>query len=132
MGYNDDWESLMNSVFGAGGRLHTSGDAARQAIEDSRQLLRQMESDGLLAKGAADAAETGKAGSFEGLAAEVKQSVLGQDDYVDALVRAMRRPFVLGYAPKPTFDRKQRSAGAKYQWIFDHINDPIINRRYAV
>ena len=96
MGYNDDWESLMNSVFGAGGRLHTSGDAARQAIEDSRQLLRQMESDGLLAKGAADAAETGKAGSFEGLAAEVKQSVLGQDDYVDALVRAMRRPFVLG------------------------------------
>ena len=96
MGYNDDWESLMNSVFGAGGRMHTSGDAARQAIEDSRQLLRQMESDGLLAKGAADAAETGKAGSFEGLAAEVKQSVLGQDDYVDALVRAMRRPFVLG------------------------------------
>ena len=30
------------------------------------------------------------------------------------------------------YSRKQRSAGAKYQWIFDHINDPIINRRCAV
>ena len=35
-------------------------------------------------------------GSFEGLAAEVKQTVLGQDAFVDSVVRAMRRPFVLG------------------------------------
>ena len=30
------------------------------------------------------------------LAAEVKQTVLGQDAFVDSVVRAMRRPFVLG------------------------------------
>ena len=159
MGYNDDWESLMNSVFGAGGRLRTGGAPApkgdakgeakgaakggdkppqpakaarpakaapdlnkalleqqkdldkllrrqnealkaqdastRQALEDSRQLLRDMEADGLLAQGTADT-PAAQLGSFEGLAAEVKQAVLGQDAYVDALVRAMRRPFVLG------------------------------------
>ena len=154
MGYNDDWESLMNSVFGPGGRMRAGGTAkkearpaekpgakpaapkpagsapraeapdlnkalleqqktldkllkkqnealrgqdasTRQALEESRQLLRDMEADGLLAQGAADI-PAAQLGSFEGLAAEVKQTVLGQDDYVDALVRAMRRPFVLG------------------------------------
>ena len=152
MGYHDDWESLMNSVFGEHGRMRGSAgaarpetgpkapvpegktgkkpappssaadlnqtlleqqktldallkqqqktlqgqqQAARQALEDSRQLLRDMEADGLLARGTADTPPEA-AGSFEGLAAQVKKTVLGQDDYVDALVRAMRRPFVLG------------------------------------
>ena len=154
MGYNDDWENLMNSVFGPGGRMRAGGVPAgkgreetkpaakpgakpaakpaprteapdlnkalleqqktldkllkkqnealrsqdvstKQALEDSRQLLRDMEADGLLARGAADTPPE-HLGSFEGLAAEVKQTVLGQDAYVDALVRAMRRPFVLG------------------------------------
>ena len=152
MGYNDDWESLMNSVFGPGGRMRTGGAPAakdaktgpkpaakagpkpakpdrpapdlnqalleqqkhldkllkkqsealraqdastKQALEDSRRLLRDMEDDGLLARGTADTPAE-HLGSFEGLAAEVKQVVLGQDAYVDALVRAMRRPFVLG------------------------------------
>ncbi len=35
-------------------------------------------------------------GTFDGLADELKQIVLGQDAFVDALVRAMRRPFILG------------------------------------
>ena len=157
MGYNDDWENLMNSVFGPGGRMRAGGVPAgkgkeeakpaakpgakpaakparpatrteapdlnkalleqqktldkllkkqnealrsqdvstKQALEDSRQLLRDMEADGLLARGAADTPPE-HLGSFEGLAAEVKQTVLGQDAYVDALIRAMRRPFVLG------------------------------------
>ncbi len=30
------------------------------------------------------------------------------------------------------FNRKQANAGTKYEWIFNHINDPIINRRFAV
>ena len=112
MGYNDDWENLMNSVFGPGGRMRAGGAPAgkgkeeakpaakpgakparpatrteapdlnkalleqqktldkllkkqnealrsqdvstKQALEDSRQLLRDMEADGLLARGAAD------------------------------------------------------------------------------
>lgn len=67
----------------------------QSALEDSRQMLRDMEADGLLAKGTADVTAE-HLGSFEGLAAEVKKTVLGQDAFVDSVVRAMRRPFVLG------------------------------------
>ena len=141
MAYTDDWETLMNGVFGAGGKLKFGGaqpgekpqaakpagsplpdlnaalqenqrqldellkkqnaqlkaqDAAAQsALEDSRRMLRDMEADGLLAKGTADVPPE-QLGSFEGLAAEVKKSVLGQDAFVESVVRAMRRPFVLG------------------------------------
>ena len=137
MAYTDDWESLMNGVFGPGGRfkaapgtsapktggsaalpdlnaalleqqkrldellkqqnaqLKTQGDATAAALESSRQMLRDMEDEGLLARGTTDA-KPEHLGSFEGLAAEVKQTVLGQDAFVDSVVRAMRRPFVLG------------------------------------
>ena len=142
MAYTDDWESLMNGVFGAGGRLKFGGsqpqperpqperpadtavpdlnavlleqqkqldallkqqnarlkaqdDGVQAALEDSRQMLRDMEADGLLAKGTADT-KPEQLGSFAGLAAEVKQKVLGQDAFIDSVVRAMRRPFVLG------------------------------------
>ena len=137
MAYTDDWESLMNGVFGPGGRfkaapgtsapktggsaalpdlnaalleqqkrldellkqqnaqLRTQSDATAAALESSRQMLRDMEDEGLLARGTTDA-KPEHLGSFEGLAAEVKQTVLGQDAFVDSVVRAMRRPFVLG------------------------------------
>lgn len=138
MAYTDDWESLMNGVFGAGGRVKFGSGAAQPdtkaktgglpdlnaalleqqkqldellkkqnaqlkkqdadtqtALENSRQMLRDMENDGLLAKGTADT-KPEHLGSFEGLATEVKKTVLGQDAFVDGVVRAMRRPFVLG------------------------------------
>ena len=137
MAYTDDWESLMNGVFGPGGRfkaapgtsapktggsaalpdlnaalleqqkrldellkqqnaqLKTQGDATAAALESSRQMLRDMEDEGLLARGTTDV-KPEHLGSFEGLVAEVKQTVLGQDAFVDSVVRAMRRPFVLG------------------------------------
>ena len=137
MAYTDDWESLMNGVFGPGGRfkaapgtsapktggsaalpdlnaalleqqkrldellkqqnaqLRTQSDATAAALESSRQMLRDMEDEGLLARGTTDM-KPEHLGSFEGLAAEVKQTVLGQDAFVDSVVRAMRRPFVLG------------------------------------
>lgn len=137
MAYTDDWESLMNGVFGPGGRfkaapgtsapktggsaalpdlnaalleqqkrldellkqqnaqLRTQSDATTAALESSRQMLRDMEDEGLLARGTTDV-KPEHLGSFEGLAAEVKQTVLGQDAFVDSVVRAMRRPFVLG------------------------------------
>ena len=137
MAYTDDWESLMNGVFGPGGRfkaapgtsapktgdsaalpdlnaalleqqkrldellkqqnaqLKTQSDATAAALESSRQMLRDMEDEGLLARGTTDV-KPEHLGSFEGLAAEVKQAVLGQDAFVDSVVRAMRRPFVLG------------------------------------
>ena len=144
MAYTDDWESLMNGVFGPGGRFKASPTApadpaadsepkaktagplpdlnaallaqqkkldemlkqqtaalkdqdaaARDALENSRRMLRDMEADGLLARGTADTRPE-HLGSFEGLAEEVKQTVLGQDAFVESVVRAMRRPFVLG------------------------------------
>ena len=137
MAYTDDWESLMNGVFGPGGRfkaapgasapktggsaalpdlnaalleqqkrldellkqqnaqLRTQSDATAAALKSSRQMLRDMEDEGLLARGTTDV-KPEHLGSFEGLAAEVKQTVLGQDAFVDSVVRAMRRPFVLG------------------------------------
>ena len=137
MAYTDDWESLLNGVFGPGGRfkaapgtsasktggsaalpdlnaalleqqkrldellkqqnaqLKTQSDATAAALESSRQMLRDMEDEGLLARGTTDV-KPEHLGSFEGLAAEVKQTVLGQDAFVDSVVRAMRRPFVLG------------------------------------
>ena len=141
MAYTDDWESLMNGVFGPGGRfkatpgtsapktggsaalpdlnaalleqqkrldellkqqnaqLRTQSDATAAALESSRQMLRDMEDEGLLARGTTDV-KPEHLGSFEGLAAEVKQTVLGQDAFVDSVVRAMRRPFVLGTAAR--------------------------------
>ena len=139
MAYTDDWESLMNGVFGSGGKVRFGGsapqpktaapqtgslpdlnaalleqqkqldamlkkqnaqlkkqeDTAKSVLEDSRQMVRDMEQDGLLARGTADTPPE-HLGSFEGLAVEVKKTVLGQDAFVDSVVRAMRRPFVLG------------------------------------
>ena len=116
MAYTDDWESLMNGVFGAGGKfktlptepkpktgstlpdlnaalleqqkkldellkaqsaqLKTQDASAEAALADSRKMLKDMENDGLLAKGTTDV-KPEHLGSFEGLAAEVKQTVLG-------------------------------------------------------
>ena len=148
MAYTDDWESLMNGVFGPGGKLKFSQStpqaaqpkpgkpektqdsplpdwnaallarqkkldemlkqqnaalkgqdaATKSALEDSRKMLRDLEVDGLLAKGTADA-KPEHLGSFEGLADEVKKTVLGQDAFVEGVARAMRRPFVLGTEP---------------------------------
>ena len=148
MAYTDDWESLMNGVFGPGGKLKFSQStpqaaqpkpekpektqnsplpdwnaallarqkkldellkqqnaalkgqdaATKSALEDSRKILRDLEEDGLLAKGTADA-KPEHLGSFEGLADEVKKTVLGQDAFVEGVARAMRRPFVLGTEP---------------------------------
>ena len=138
MAYTDDWESLMNGVFGTGGRVKFGSGASQPetkaktgglpdlnaalldqqkqldellkkrnaqlkkqdtdtqaALESSRQMLRDMENDGLLARGTTDT-KPEHLGSFEGLATEVKKTVLGQDAFVDGVVRAMRRPFVLG------------------------------------
>ena len=132
MAYTDDWENLMNGVFGPGGKLRFDTqktppekpglpdmnavlleqqkkldemlrkqnaelrrDTTQETLAQSRKMLEDMEADGLLAKGTTEVKQE-HLGSFEGLAAEVKKTVLGQDAFVDGVVRAMRRPFVLG------------------------------------
>ena len=76
-------------------QLKQQETSAQEVLESSRQMVRDMEADGLLAKGTAEVKQE-HLGSFEGLADEVKKTVLGQDAFVDSVVRAMRRPFVLG------------------------------------
>ena len=127
MAYTDDWENLMNGVFGPGGKLRFDTqktppekpglpdmnaalleqqkkldemlkkqnaelrrDTTQEALAQSRKMLEDMEADGLLAKGTTEVRQE-HLGSFEGLAAEVKKTVLGQDAFVDGVVRAMRR-----------------------------------------
>ena len=112
-----DWEALIDGAFGrrpAAPRKETAPAAALQknaarltgAAADQAEQIRRLggemtqalRRDGLLppdhkpAPAAPDAA-------FAGLAEELEQTVIGQPDFVRALVRAFRRPFVLGYAP---------------------------------
>ncbi len=68
---------------------------ASDAKQEQDALLASLEEDGLLPAGAAEVPAEHQ-GSFAGLAEELKSIVLGQDAFVDAIVRAMRRPFVLG------------------------------------
>ena len=76
-------------------------DAAADQAEQIRRLGGEMTEnlrrDGLLPqeKPAPAAPDT----AFAGLAEQLEQTVIGQPDFVRALVRAFRRPFVLGYAP---------------------------------
>ena len=139
MAYTDDWENLMNGVFGAGGRprfggtaqpeakpqksgtsavpdlnaallenqkqldallkkqnaqLRTKDDAVQSVLKDSRQMLRDMEDEGLLARGTTDV-KPEHLGSFEGLAAEVKRRNSRTIVHVDAVQAWMRVPIKL-------------------------------------
>ena len=104
MAYTDDWESLMNGVFGPGGKLKFSQSTPQAAQPKPEKPEKTQDSPlpdwnaALLAKGPADA-KPEHLGSFEGLADEVKKTVLGQDAFVEGVARAMRRPFVLGTEP---------------------------------
>jgi len=123
MAYTDDWENLMNGVFGPGGKLRFDTqktppektglpdmnaalleqqkkldemlkkqnaelrrDTTQEALAQSRKMLEDMEADGLLAKGTTEVRQE-HLGSFEGLAAEVKKTVLGQDAFVEGVGR---------------------------------------------
>ena len=89
--------AILNAVQRAGA---ATADSVRRMSSELTQSLRQ---DGLLGGKTAQpapAAEPVKAGpeNFNGLADRVRQQVLGQDAFVSALVKAFRRPFVLGTA----------------------------------
>ena len=77
-----------------------TADSVRRMSSELTQSLRQ---DGLLGGKTAQpapAAEPVKAGpeNFNGLADRVRQQVLGQDAFVGQVVKAFRRPFVMGTA----------------------------------
>lgn len=75
-----------------------TADAVRRM---SSELARNLRSDGLLEREAAarpapPPARPAACGGFDGLADAVRAQVLGQDDFVAAVVKAFRRPFVMG------------------------------------
>ena len=87
----------LNAVQRAGA---ATADSVRRMSSELTQSLRQ---DGLLGGKTAQpapAAEPVKAGpeNFNGLADRVRQQVLGQDAFVGQVVKAFRRPFVMGTA----------------------------------
>ena len=86
-------DKLVNAVDKASAA--TAADVRRMSSE----LAASMRQDGLLGGKTAQPAPAPKVPvnpDFTGLAAKVKAQVLGQESFVDALVKAFRRPFVMG------------------------------------
>ena len=86
----------------AGAVSRAAGATMEQVRRMSDELTASLQRDGLLGKttSAAQAApaapQTAARGSFAGLADRVRTRVLGQDAFVGAIVKAFRRPFVMG------------------------------------
>ena len=70
----------------------------------SSDLTRSLRQDGLLGGTTAQPVNPAPAptGSFDGLADKVRAQVLGQDSFVGAVVKAFRRPFVMGSGSDPS------------------------------
>ena len=96
-------QSAASSVLGA---VQKAGAATAENVRKmSSELTKSLKQDGLLggtvaAPSPAPAAH-GKA-DFTGVTDKIKAQVLGQDAFVSALVKAFRRPFVLGTAEDTT------------------------------
>ena len=88
----------------AGKAADAVGRAADATMENVRrmssELTASLKKDGLLDNAPAPApqkpAPAKKRGDFVGLADQVRTRVLGQDEFVGAVVKAFRRPFVMG------------------------------------
>ena len=80
--------------------VQKAADATAENVRRmSSELTRNLQSDGLLRGEAAPQTPTAApAGSFDGLAGRVCTRVLGQDAFVADVVKAFRRPFVMGRA----------------------------------
>ncbi|MDD4849787.1 MAG: AAA family ATPase [Gemmiger sp.] len=100
-------DALLKSSARASERADRAVDAVSRAntatAEDVRrmssELATSMQQDGLLGGKTSQPLPTAaplKKADFTGLAAKVKAQVLGQDAFVDELVKAFRRPFVMG------------------------------------
>ena len=79
-------------------------DTAEHVRRMSSELTRSLQKDGLLGGTTAAPAPAPAApakADFTGVAEKVQTQVLGQDAFVTAIVKAFRRPFVLGTANEP-------------------------------
>ena len=100
-------QSAASSALGA---VQKAGAATAENVRKmSSELTKSLKQDGLL--GGTVAAPTPELkpadmptckADFSGVADKIKAQVLGQDAFVSALVKAFRRPFVLGTAEDTT------------------------------
>lgn len=86
--------------------VQRAGSATAESVRKmSSDLTRSLRQDGLLggttAQPVSTAPAAAPAGSFDGLADKVRSRVLGQDAFVGAVVKAFRRPFVMGGGEDP-------------------------------
>ena len=96
-------QSAASSALGA---VQKAGAATAENVRKmSSELTKSLKQDGLLggtvAAPSPAPAANGKA-DFTGVTDKIKAQVLGQDAFVSALVKAFRRPFVLGTAEDTT------------------------------
>ncbi len=107
----EQMQAQLDTLSSAQKRQKTAGSAldavqrASAATADnvrrmSSELTRTLRQDGLLGGTTAQPApapvQPPKTASFDGLADKVRAQVLGQDAFVGAVVKAFRRPFVMG------------------------------------
>ena len=92
-------QQRRSAVDRASGAVSRAADATMESVRRmSSELTASLKQDGLLTpSGDVPSPAPAKArGSFAGLADKVRTRVLGQDAFVGAIVKAFRRPFVMG------------------------------------
>ena len=95
-------QKLQSAASNALDAVQKAGAATAESVRKmSSELTKSLHQDGLL--GGTTAAPTPEAAKpvstdFGGVADKIKAQVLGQDAFVSALVKAFRRPFVMGTA----------------------------------
>ena len=94
-------QKRQRSAVSAVDAVQRAGAATAESVRRmSSELTKSLRQDGLLggttAQPAPPPAQPAKTAGFDGLTDRVRSRVLGQDDFVRAVVKAFRRPFVMG------------------------------------
>ena len=94
-------QKRQRSAVSAVDAVQRAGAATAESVRRmSSELTKSLRQDGLLggttAQPAPPPAQPAKTAGFDGLTDRVRSRVLGQDDFVRAVVTAFRRPLVMG------------------------------------
>ncbi len=94
-----DAQKRRKAAASAQGAVQKAGQQTADHVRKmSSELTRSLQQDGLLGQTPPPAPAPARRGDFAGVADAVKARVLGQDAFITAVVKAFRRPFVLGTA----------------------------------
>lgn len=94
-----DAQKRRKAAASAQGAVQKAGQQTADHVRKmSSELTRSLQQDGLLEQDRSPARPPVQNADFTGVADAVKARVLGQDAFITAVVKAFRRPFVLGTA----------------------------------